>query len=199
MWQSPIILVSTGRLNTVNDSVIGNQSSGMVNSTTPKFGGQLGKSLAVSQDQISTMFDSTVGTLYTGVYQYVKFNTGDTAPVVGQAAYWLAGQAAGDFTVSTDSQGNFTTNPMPAGVFISVPTAGNYCFIQTGGIATVKYKSGLTVAAATGQAVIALAAGTFDTITAAGSVVTNVVGWAWTLPVSNSTALVQLATLSPRG
>lgn len=198
MWQSPIILVSTGLLNTVNDSVIGGQSSGMVNSTTPKFGGQLGKQLAVTQDQIGQMYSSAIGTLYTGVYQYVQFNPGDTVPVVGQGAFWLAGSTAGNFIVSTDSSGNFTTQPQLAGVFISVPTAGNYCFIQIGGIATVKYKSGLTVTAATGQAVICGATGLFDTITAAGSVVTNVAGWAWTIPVTNSTALVQLATLSPR-
>lgn len=189
-WESPIIRVSTGLLNTVNDSVIANQA-GLA--SVSKFGGQLGKMLAVSQEQIAQMFSSAIGTLYAGVYQYVKFNAGDTVPVIGQAAYWLAGSGVGDFTVSTDASGNFTTTPTPAGVFISVPTAGNYCFIQKAGIATVKYKNGLTVAAATGQAVIALADGTFDTITAAGSNVQNFAGWAWTLPVSNSTALLQLA------
>ncbi len=199
MWQSPIIRVSTGLLNTVNDSVIGGQANtGMVGTVPSKFGGQLGKLLAVSQDQVAQMYSSTVGTLYAGVYQYVKFNTGDTVPVRGQAAYWLAGSAVGDFIVSTGSNGGNTTTPTPAGVFISVPTAGNYCFIQVAGIATVKYKNGLTVAAATGQAIISLADGTFDTITAAGSNVQNFAGYAWTIPVTNSTALVQLATLSPR-
>jgi hypothetical protein len=189
-WESPIIRVSTGLLNTVNESVIANQE-GITG--VSKFGGQLGKMLAVSQEQIGLMSSSAIGTLYAGVYQYVQFNTGDTVPVRGQAAYWLAGSTVGSFIVSTDSSGNFSTAPTAAGVFISVPTAGNYCFIQVAGIATVKYKNGLTVGASTGQAVISLADGTFDTITAMGSVVQNFAGWAWTLPVSNSTALLQLA------
>jgi hypothetical protein len=194
-WESPIIRVN-GYLNTVNDSVIGGQSS--IGSRS-KFGGQLGKHLYFQQSEIAQMSKASVGTLYEGAYQYVKFNAGDTAPVIGQAAFWLAGQSVGDFTVSTDSQGNFTTAPSMAGVFISIPTAGNYCFIQVAGIATVKYKSGLTVAAATGQAVIVLAAGTFDTITAAGSNVPQYAGYAWTLPVTNDLALIQMAPLGLRG
>jgi hypothetical protein len=195
-WESPIIRVTTGFLNTVNDSVIGGQESIGGRS---KFGGQLGKSLYFQQSEIGQMSKSSVGTLYEGAYQYVQFNPGDTVPVRGQAAFWLAGSAVGDFIVSTDSQGNFTTAPSIAGVFISVPTAGNYCFIQVGGIATVKYKSGLTVAAATGQAVIVLAAGTFDTITAVGSNLPQYAGYAWTLPVSDSTALINMAPLGLRG
>ena len=199
-WESPIIRVSTGLLNTVNDSVVGGQSNnGMVGTVPSKFGGQLGKMVAFNQDQISTMFSSTIGTLYSGVYQYVQLATGVSAPARGQAAYWKAGTAVGDFIVSTASNGGNTTCPTAAGVFISVPTVGNYCFIQVAGIATVKYKSGLTVTAATGQAIISLADGTFDTITAAGSVVQNFAGYAWTLPVTNDLALVQLALLSPRG
>lgn len=191
-WESPIIRVSTGLLNTVNDSVIANQE-GITG--VSKFGGQLGKMLAVSQEQIGQMFSSTIGTLYAGVYQYVQFNPGDTVPVRGQAAYWLAGSDVEDFIVSTDSNGGNTTTPTPAGVFISVPTAGNYCFIQKAGVATVIYKNGLTIAAATGQAIIALSDGTFDTITAGGSNLPQFVGYAWTLPVSNSRALVQLTGL----
>lgn len=188
-WESPIIRVSTGLLNTVNDSVIANQA-GITG--VSKFGGQLGKYLAVSQDQIALMYSSTVGTLYAGIYQYVQFNSGDTAPVIGQACYWLSGQSAGSFIVSTDSNGNATNTPMPAGIFISIPTAGNYCFIQVAGIATVKYKDGLTVAAATGLPVIAGSDGLADTN--AGTNVPNFIGTAWTLPVSNSTALVQLSS-----
>ncbi len=188
-WESPIVIVN-GFLNTVNESVIGGQSS--IGSRS-KFGGQLGKMLAVSQEQIGLLSKSSVGTLYAGVYQYVQFNAGDTVPVIGQAAFHLAGQTAGAFIVSTDSKGNFTTRPQPAGIFINVPTAGNYCFIQVGGLATVKYKSGLTVTAATGQAVIVGDDGLMDSITAAGSNVPNVIGTAWTIPVTNDLALVALS------
>ena len=189
-WESSVIRVTTGRLNTVNDTVIGGQP-GL--GSTSKFGGQLGKMLAVPQEQIAQMYASSIGTLYAGVYQYVQFNLGDTVPVVGQAAYWLSGSGVGSFIVSTDSNGGATVTPQPAGIFISVPTAGNYCFIQKAGIATVKYKNGLTIAAATGITVIAGADGLADTITAAGSVVPNVIGTAWTLPVSNGLATVSLS------
>jgi len=187
-WESPIIIVTTGLLNTVNDSKIAGNNSGA--GSTSRFGGQLGKQLWVSSGQISQMYSSTIGTLYAGVYQYVKFNLGDTPPVVGQAAYWKSGSTITDFIVTTASNGGATSTPMPAGVFISAAVAGNYCFIQIAGLVVVKYKSGLTVAAATGAAVIANADGTFDTN--AGTNVPNFVGTAWTLPVSNSTAIVQL-------
>ena len=194
-WESPIIIVSTGLLNTVNDTVVGGTASGA--SGSAKFGGQLGKSLYVSDEQIAQMYSSTVGTLYAGVYQYVQFKAADTVPVLGQAAFWASGTTAQSYTVSTASNGGATNTPRPAGVFISVPTAGNYCFIQTWGIVTVKYKNGLTVAAATGLPVIANSDGTFDTN--AGTNVPQFVGTAWTLPVSNSTALVQLQILGGRG
>jgi len=189
-WESPIIIVSTGLLNTVNDSVIAGAGTGASGSS--KFGGQLGKILWVSSGQISQMYSSTIGTLYAGAYQYVKFKLGDSAPVVGQAAYWSSGSAITDFTVSTASNGGATSTPMMAGVFLSAPTAGNYCFIQIAGLVVVKYKSGLTVSAATGAAVISNADGTFDTN--AGTNVPNFAGTAWTLPVSNSTAIIQLAS-----
>lgn len=197
-WESPIIRVTTGFLNTVDDTVIGGQA-GL--GSTSKFGGQLGKLLAVSQSEIAQLSKASVGTLYGGVYQYVQFNEGDTVPVIGQAAFWLVGSDAEDFIVSTDSNGGASTTPQPAGIFINVPTAGNYCFIQKAGIATVKYKSGLTIAASTGQAVIAGSNGLADTITAAGSNVPQVIGTAWTLPVSNDLALVSLSPylLSARG
>lgn len=188
-WESPIIRVSTGLLNTVDDSVIANQA-GLAG--VSKFGGQLGKMLAVSTSQIGQMFDSTVGTLYAGVYQYVQFNPDDSAPVIGQAAFWLSGSDVEDFIVSTDSNGGATSTPSPAGIFINIPTDGNYCFIQIAGIATVKYKSGLTVSAATGAPVIAASTGLADTN--AGTNVPNYLGTAWTLPVSNDLALVQLAS-----
>ena len=188
-WESPIIRVSTGLLNTVNDTVIANQEG---ISGASKFGGQLGKMLAVSQEQIGQMYSSTVGTLYAGVFQYVQFNVGDTVPVIGQSAFWLTGSNPNSFIVSTDSNGGATSTPMPAGVFINIPTAGNYCFIQIAGLVVVKYKSGLTVAAATGAPVIAASTGLADTN--AGTNVPNFLGTAWTLPVSNSTAIVQLSS-----
>lgn len=187
-WESPIIRVSAGRLNMVNDSVIGGQP-GLGSSS--KFAGQLGKMLAVSQDQIGLLSNSSVGTLYAGVYQYVRFATSDTAPVIGQACFWQG--SVGDFIVSTDSNGGLTDTPRPAGFFISIPTAGNYCFIQIAGVATLRFKAGgLTVAGATGQPVIVASTGLADTN--AGTNVPNFVGTTIALPVTDTATTVQLAS-----
>ncbi len=191
-WESPIIRVSSGRLNTVNDTVIGGQAG--IGSLS-KFAGQLGKMLEVTQEQIGLLSSSAIGTLYSGIYQYVKFAASDTPPVIGQGCFWQGTFA--DFTVSTDSNGGLTNTPGVAGVFISVPTAGNFCFIQVAGIATLKFKAGgLTVSAATGQPVIIASTGLADSN--AGTNVPNYVGTTIALPVTDTLSTVQLDLLLKR-
>jgi hypothetical protein len=192
---SQIIRVSTGKLNTVNDTVVGGQSNtGMAGTQPSKFGGQLGKWLVVTSEQVAQMYSSTIGTLYGGIYQYVQLATGDTTPVVGQGLFWQG--TPSDFIVSSDSNGGFTNTGSVAGIYLGGFTAGNYGFIQTAGIATVKYKSGLTVAAATGLPIIIASTGLADTN--AGTNVPNFIGWARTLPVSNDLALVNLSAILSR-
>jgi hypothetical protein len=187
---SQIIRVSTGKLNTVNDTVIGGQSNtGMAGTEPTLFAGQLGARLVVPSSQIDQMYSSTIGTLYGGIYQYVKLADDDSTPVVGQGLFWQS--TPSDFIVSSDSNGGFTNTPTVAGIYIGGITEGNYGFIQIAGIATVKYKSGLTVAAATGLPIIVASTGLADTN--AGTNVPNFIGWARTLPVSNDLATVNLA------
>jgi hypothetical protein len=193
---SQIIRVSTGQLNTVNDTVAGGQeNTGMAGTVGPKFGGQLGKILLVTSEQIALLSDSDIGTLYAGAYQYVQLASGDSpAAGIGEGLFWQGTPSS--FIVSTDSNGGFTNTPSVAGIYIGGMAPGNYGFMQIEGIATVRYASTLTVAAATGLPVIINAAGFADTN--AGTNVPNFIGWSRTLPVAGSTALVNLSALLSR-
>lgn len=192
-WDSPIIRVSTGLLNTVNDTVIANQSG---ISGASKFGGQLGKYLGVSQDQIGLMQDTSVGVLYGGLYQYVQLSEtlGTPAPEVGQMLFWDASEAVGSYIV-TDTKDE-TSIPNPAGVYIGGPDAGNYGFIFKAGLVLGLFGA-LTGGASTGQGVTVTALGLFDNNTPVNP---QYVGWAVQLPVAYTRKLINLSNiLSFRG
>jgi len=190
-WESSIIRVSTGLLNTVNDTVIANQS-GITGQS--KFGGQLGKLLAVSQEQIGLMFSAAVGTLYGGVYQYVKLATdlGTPAPEVGQMLFWDTSAGIGSFVV-TDTKDE-TNTPTPAGVYIGGPDAGNYGFIFKAGLCYLLFGA-LTAGAATGQGIVVTAAGLADNNTPVNPIY---VGWAYDLPVALSLKRVNVDFMTLR-
>lgn len=159
---SQIINISTGYLNTVADTVAGGVTSGMAGATNGKFQGQLGKLLAVAQDQIAPLYDSSVGTLYGGVYQYVKFSDdlGTPAPEIGQALFWDPTADAADFVVLDDD--GLTGVPQPAGVYIGGPGAGEYGFIQIAGLCEVLTAQSLAIAPTTGQGLVVAATGLFN-------------------------------------
>lgn len=192
-WESPIIRVSTGLLNTVNDSVIGNQS-GITG--VSKFGGQLGKILYVSSDQISTMFDSTIGTLYAGAYQYVKLAASQTI-AVGDLLYWDEGAADTTFTVTKSASTTTANYQSFAGFALNVITAGNYGFIQIAGKATGRYVASVTGTKQVGAQVMGsvATAGRIDVIDAAitGLTQNNFLGWALSLPADGALGTIQLA------
>jgi hypothetical protein len=193
-WESPIIIVSTGLLNTVNDSAIGGAGTGA--SGTSRFGGQLGKQLWVSSEQISQMYSSTIGTLYAGCYQYVKIAAAQTL-VVGDLLYWDQAAATNTFTVTKDATTTTFNYESFAGFCINVITAGNYGFIQIAGVATGKYVSSITGTKAIGRPVMGsiATAGRIDVIDAAitGGTQNNFLGWALSLPTDNSLGTVQLS------
>jgi hypothetical protein len=158
-WESGITRITTGFLNTVNDSSIGGTPS--IGSRS-RYAGQLGKVLWVAQENITSMYSAAVGTLFGGRFRYVRFRAGDTAPVVGQAAFWdttvAAWQTAYQVT-RTENRSSVDNAVLPAGIFISIPTAGNYCFIQDVGQVNVKFRGTLTAAGAIGSRVFLAGAG----------------------------------------
>jgi len=170
-WESDIIRVSTGKLNTVNDTYIGGAPAGSIGLSAANmvslYAGQLGKALWLGPDQISTMFDSSVGTLYGGRYRYVRMRDGDVdspAVGVGQILFWdttvTAWQSA--YQVTRDENLSSVDNAvMIAGIYLGGFTGGNYGFIQDLGMVPVRFRSVLTTAGAIGSRVYA--AGTGDT------------------------------------
>lgn len=204
-WESPIIRVTTGLINTVNDTVIGGGSTGASGSS--KFSGQLGKHLWLGPDQIAQMFLASVGTLYGGRFRYVRLRlTDDASPVLapGKLLFWdttvTNWQSA--YQVTRDENLSSVDNAtMIAGVCISVPTPGRYIFIQDLGMVPVRFRSVLTTAGAIGSRAYAAGAGdtgtdqgTADVLTTDSTSVANAryLGNAPTAPAGNSLTPVLL-------
>jgi hypothetical protein len=200
-WESPIIRVSTGRLNTVNDALIGGVSGGAGGFS--KFGGQLGKAVWLDAAQIAGMFDPAVGTLHGGGYRYVRRRAADTGAIVrGQLLYWdqTAGVAASAFQVTNLATTTTLNYASIAGFALNDITAGNYAFIQFAGLATGLYVASITGTAAIGRTVFAsvATAGRIDirddlVTTAGAALLQNFLGWAVALPVNDTVGLIEIA------
>ena len=94
------------------------------------------------------------------VYKFVKFDngTGNVAAVAGNMAYYVAETGAETVTVTSDlSDGN----GIGAGMFMSVPADGEFCWLQIKGPATLTTE---LTAGADGNALTAVGAtdGTLD-------------------------------------
>lgn len=161
-WESPIIRVTSGKLNTVNDTVIAGQAT---LGTRSRFGGQLGKHLFVSQDQIALLTDTATGTLYGGRYRYVRRRSTDAsspAMAPGKIAFWNTTLTAWQtkFEVTADEDLSSASNAvMRAGIFIGNIEPGNYGFIQDLGEVFIRFRSVLTASGAIGSPVYAAGAG----------------------------------------
>lgn len=204
-WSSQIIRVSTGKLNTVNDTVIGGES-GITG--VSKFAGQLGKHLTVGSEQIAQMFSSTIGTLYAGRYRYVRRrSTDDASPSLsaGKIAFWdtTVSNWQTAYQVTTDENLSSSANAvMRAGIFINNISPGNYGFIQDLGEVAIRFRAVLTAAGAIGSPVYAAAAGdtgtdqgTADVLTTDSTSVANerFMGFAVEAPAGGGLKLVLLA------
>jgi hypothetical protein len=166
-WESQIIRISTGRLNTVNDTVIGG-IAGI--SGVSKYAGQLGKTVTFGNDQIANMYSSSVGTIPGGGrFRYVKMRAADDdspALTPGKILFWdttvtnwaTAYQVTRDVNLSSAQNG-----VMVAGIYLGGFEPGNYGFIQDMGFARVRFQSVLTAAGAIGSPVyVGAAADTGD-------------------------------------
>ncbi len=202
MWQSPIIRVTTGLLNTVNDEIVGGASQSL--STASKFGGQLGKSIWVESDNIGKMTDTAIGTLFAGGYQYVKFAADLGTIVAGQLMYWDETAVPNTFTVTDDVDSTTFNYQSFAGFALGVITAGYHGFIQIAGLASGLYVASITGTKAIGRPVMGsiVTSGRIDVIDAAitGATQNNFLGWAQSLPTDDTLGQIQIARLfSQRG
>jgi len=198
--------VTTGLLNTVNDPFPG--SLGSSSQWPPPIGypGQLGKAIYFDADTIR--YDSTVGTLYPGHYTYVQLSTDSPVPVIGQAAFWIEDAEADPslFAVTAEEDSFTLTDAQFAGVFINVPTLGNYCYIQRSGLVYVKYRASITGTKATGRPVFLAAAGgadaglfdVVDTMPGTTPILNYYVGQAWDLPADGGLKRITLNNVTKR-
>ncbi len=202
-WDSPIIRISSGQLNTVDDSVIANQAG---ISGVSKFAGQLGKALVVGQEQIALLTDTGVGTLYGGIYQYVHLSEDSAAVVVGQGAFWDVTAAAGDWQITDDPTQGTLNGTALAGIFINAITPGNYGFIQVAGQAVVKLIASITdntIGSAVVPSVVSSPSdhALFNTINDNSGASDNPnlnIGWAATTPSNNALIVAQLVGIVQR-
>jgi hypothetical protein len=199
-------------LNDVNDAAPGvpvstAQASGSI--IQPYFG-MVGKRLVCTYAMANDLSDTTIGQLYEGIYQYVQTRAGSTAaPARGALCYWDDYE---NYIVSPDVSAS-ATNPfighgpgansgLFAGVYLSAPTKGNYCFIQIAGKASVLFKQTITnTTPAAGDFILSdgTTSATADDTTQSTSVTMAlaklILGVALTTPSNNQVSAVDLWNL----
>lgn len=150
-------------LNDVNDSTSGGAvvsapsgvPSAAISATQP------GDRIVLDDSAALALSDTTVGTLFGGVYMYVgTLATATASPKRGAIAFWraaeLPGGASRAYTVTADAAPNTTIPAYIAGVFINPTTSsgtgvalanGNFGWIQVAGTASVLFDTSLTATA----------------------------------------------------
>ncbi len=123
MTNSRIARIAGQKLNAVNDPVAGQTVAG-----GQPYLGQIGAKVALDADLALKLSDTSVGTLYAGVYQYVQFYTSQSGTTVkGGPVYW---QDPDNFIVTADAPTAFLGF---AGVALNVVTKGNFGWILVSG------------------------------------------------------------------
>lgn len=191
-WVSP-----SGYANDAAFENLGGGSSGIINA---RFGGLLGQTMVLSNGDALKVSNTSVGTLYMGVYQLVKYASAVTTVSRGQLLLWdtLANSGLANFQVTTTAA---ATNPFKAGIALKAETAGGgkYAWIQVAGLATCLYRAAVTDATLGNYVVqTSLTTTTFDAIADAGTTfATNggaklFVGVAYELPANDGLKRVAL-------
>lgn len=142
--------LSAKYLNDVNDSVSGGNIVG-VPAGAPSaqiWQTQPGDRIVLDDATALALSDTTVGTLYGGIYMYVKYTTTTTAAVVGGIAFFAVADVGTSYTVYGDAKPATTTPSFIAGIFINAITKGNYGWIQIAGVASVLFDSTITATTA---------------------------------------------------
>ncbi len=217
-WESDIIRVSTGLLNTVNDAYIGGAAAGSQGlsaaNMVSQYAGQLGKAVWYGPDQIAQMFSASIGTLYGGRFRYVRLRDEDVdspALGVGKLVFWDTTLTNWQqyFQVTRDENLSSVDNAvMIAGIYIGGIANGNYGFIQDIGMVPVRFRSVLTASGAIGSRAYATGAGdtgtdqgTADVLTTDSTSLANArfLGTCVTAPVGGALATVLLNYKNPLG
>jgi hypothetical protein len=189
--------VSTGKINTVDDSAIGGPAGSMPG-VTGRCPGQLGQIIELSEEEAQKM-DSA---LHGGSYKYIQFKSGSTqANAKGQLLFY-ASAADEEAHIATPDPTTASLSRV-AGVGLLANTKAYYGWIQTDGLATIRTKSSVTDTTDGVNAVaVSDTVGKVDGI-ADGTAVTNLmartrIGTFAEAPANDSLKLVHLA-LPTRG
>lgn len=188
-------------LNDVND-VSPFQSTPTASGSLTQYAAGLGSRVWLDGSPLGVKYDSGVGTLYGGKYQYVQFYNGTVAPAVGQVTVWAWNQtnaAFENYVVSCDltaaNLGRF------AGVALNAVTKGNYGWIQVTGKASVLFGT-LTAATPADGDMICLNSSTgaaddpTQTTNVTYALLKAAIGTAIGAPVASQTNLVLLRQLN---
>jgi hypothetical protein len=135
-------------LNDINDAAAGGvivsiptgAPSPAVSQTIP------GDKIALDDATALALSDTTVGTLLGGVYMYVKTTAVTRQAVRGGIAFFKTADLGVQYAVYSDADPSTSVPTHVAGVYLSAPTSGNYCWIQVAGAASVLFDT-LTSAA----------------------------------------------------
>lgn len=180
--------VQGGYLNAAyNDNLGGPETVGQ------RYPGLLGQTVVAGNADALKMSDTSIGTLYEGVYQLVKFTTAITR---GQLVFWgtLANNGINDFEVGSTVA---ATSMFRAGVALRTDSSasGKYGWIQVAGLASMLY--GTVTDATIGNGVYQTSAttATVDALADAGADATALsrkrfVGIAYATPASDTVARV---------
>lgn len=190
------ILELNANLNATNDS----QAGGSFFPTAYAPASLVGSRLVLTHAEAAALSTTSIGTLYGGIYQYVKFvSTG----VKGQIYAWdvVANTGITDFEVVVPS--SLAIEGQLAGIGLCAVTANNYGWLQVDGLATVLYRSTVTDTTAgdmvfqltTTATADAIADGTGTFIAGGAKGIKSWIGTAYEAPANGALKLVMLRTL----
>lgn len=158
---------------------------------------QPGDRIVLDDATALALSDTTIGTLYGGVYMYVQASITTRAIVKGGIAFFAAGDIGSAYKAYSDALPSTTVPTYIAGIWINVITTAYFGWIQVAGAATVLFDSASLTAIAAGNwvsaKVSATTASTADVGAAAGVVTLAAqLGVAVGAPVSNTASTVML-------
>jgi hypothetical protein len=193
-------LQSNRYLNDINDTVAGGVVVGVPSGAPSPAASQTlpGDRIVLDDPTALALSDTTVGTLYGGVYMYYGvYGTSTATPARGTIGFFRAADVGGTayvYQVIADAQPSTSVPTYIAGIFINAITKGNWGWLQVAGLASVLFDSATLTAIAAGDwvtaKVSATTASTADVGATAGPVtLAALLGVAVGAPVS--------ATISP--
>jgi len=140
------VLLTARYLNDVNDSVAGGAVLALPSGVqAPPWSQTIpGDRICLDDASALALSDTTIGTLYGGIYQYTQAKTTTLAIALGGIAFWKQADVGTAYIVYGDAQPAAATPSFIAGIFINAITSGNYGWIQCAGVATVLFAAAIT-------------------------------------------------------